>query len=92
MSLAGPFHVIVRAVANAVVEPHTIGVLNTTIAFIEQGGMLVAAPVLSWLFSTGVKAGGAWQALPFMVSGVLSIFGTFLIVLFRVPRRPQTGP
>ncbi|KAF9879497.1 ATP synthase F0 [Colletotrichum karsti] len=66
---------ICRAVLNAVVEPHTIGTLNTTISWVEQLSTLVAAPVISALLRAGASAGWPWIGLPYMAATVMAVAG-----------------
>ncbi|KXH42552.1 ATP synthase F0 [Colletotrichum nymphaeae SA-01] len=66
---------ICRAILNAVVEPHTIGTLNTAITWVEQVSLLVSAPVISGLLKAGNSAGGIWLGLPYMAATVMAIAG-----------------
>lgn len=79
------FSALCRAVLNAVVEPHTIATLNTTITLTEMIMGLVAAPATSWLFSRGMDLGGAWMGLPFLVTAVLTIVVSAMMFAVRVP-------
>ncbi|KAK1590933.1 ATP synthase F0 [Colletotrichum navitas] len=74
-----------RAVLNAVVEPHTIGTLNTAISWMEQMSMLVSAPIISGLLRAGNAVGGVWIGLPYMAATMMSISGTVLVFLYRLP-------
>ncbi|KAK1506480.1 [Colletotrichum costaricense] len=66
---------ICRAILNAVVEPHTIGTLNTAITWVEQVSLLISAPVISGLLKAGNSAGGIWLGLPYMAATVMAIAG-----------------
>ncbi|KAK1999783.1 ATP synthase F0 [Colletotrichum falcatum] len=74
-----------RAMLNAVVEPHTVGTLNTAIGWAEQMSMLVSAPIMSGLLKAGNATGGVWVGLPFMAATMMSIGGTVLVFLYRLP-------
>ncbi|KAK2052489.1 ATP synthase F0 [Colletotrichum caudatum] len=74
-----------RAVLSAVVEPHTTGTLNTTMSWLEQMSMLVSAPIISGLLKVGNATGGVWIGLPYMVATMMSIGGTVLVFLYRLP-------
>ncbi|KAL0937506.1 MFS transporter [Colletotrichum truncatum] len=76
---------ICRAVLNAVVEPHTIGTLNTTIAWGEQLSLLISAPVISALLRAGAAAGGVLMGLPYMASAAMALAGTLLVFAYRLP-------
>ncbi|KAK1985383.1 ATP synthase F0 [Colletotrichum cereale] len=84
-SLGTSYTNLCRAVLNAVVEPHTIGTLNTAISWVEQVSMLVSAPVISGFLRAGNAAGGAWIGLPYMAATMMSIGGTVLVCLYRLP-------
>lgn len=79
------FNALCRAVLNAVVEPHTIATLNTTITLIEMLMGLVAAPATSWLFSRGMDLGGAWMGLPFLAVTGLTVGVCVMMFIVRVP-------
>ncbi|TDZ21193.1 NAD-dependent protein deacetylase hst2-1 [Colletotrichum orbiculare MAFF 240422] len=81
---------ICRAVLNAVVEPHTIGTLNTAIAWVEQLSMLISAPVISALLRAGNTAGGHWIGLPYFAATIMSVAGTIVIAGGR--RRREKHP
>lgn len=76
---------ICRAVLNAVVEPHTIGTLNTTISWVEQLSKLVAAPVISALLRAGAAAGRPWIGLPYMAATVMAVTATVIVFSYRLP-------
>ncbi|WQF82994.1 Putative major facilitator superfamily, MFS transporter superfamily [Colletotrichum destructivum] len=76
---------ICRAVLNAVVEPHTIGTLNTAISWVEQMSLLVSAPIISGLLKAGNAAGGVWIGLPYMAATLMAIGGTVIAFAYRLP-------
>ncbi|KAH7126377.1 COP9 signalosome complex subunit 2 [Dactylonectria estremocensis] len=63
-SLGNGFAALCRALLNAVVEPHTLATLNTTISLSEMLIALISGPATGWLLSKGMDLGGAWQGLP----------------------------
>ncbi|POR35467.1 COP9 signalosome complex subunit 2 [Tolypocladium paradoxum] len=63
-SLGAGFSTLCRALLNAVVEPHTVATLNTTISTMETLTGLLGAPALGWLLSRGLDLGGPWLGLP----------------------------
>lgn len=78
---------VIRSLANALVEEHHIGVLNSLIGFMEMAGMLVAGPLLSMSLQKGFELGGAWQGLPFFVATLLFVLATLILWTFRIPQR-----
>jgi MFS family permease len=84
-SFGSGFPALFRALICAVVEPHTLGTLNTAIAMTESLMGLVSSPALGWLLSKGIDLGGGWMGLPFMVSAALVAVVTALLFIFRLP-------
>ena len=74
-----------RALICAVVEPHTLGTLNTAIAMTESLMGLVSSPALGWLLSKGLDLGGGWMGLSFMVAAALGAIITALLFIYRLP-------
>ncbi|KAL7918231.1 COP9 signalosome complex subunit 2 [Trichoderma austrokoningii] len=50
-----------RALLNAVVEPHTVATLNTTMSTMETLVGFLGAPVMGWLLSRGMELGGVYD-------------------------------
>lgn len=84
-SFGHSFSALARALLSAVVEPHTIATLNTTISLLDMVMGLVAGPAMGWLLSKGMELGGAWQGLPFMVVTGLTVIVTALLFAFKLP-------
>lgn len=84
-SCGAGFPVLCRALLNAVVEPHTVGTLNTTISTVESLVGLLSAPVMGWLFSAGLDLGGMWMGMPFMVTTGLCLGVLVVVFGFRIP-------
>ena len=79
------FTMLCRALLNAVVEPHTVATLNTTISVMETLMGLAGAPLLGWLMSQGMSMGGPWIGLPYMVAAASSVLVLLAILAFRIP-------
>lgn len=85
-SLGAGFSTLSRALLNAVVEPHTVATLNTTMAMMEGIMALVSSPFLGWLLSKGLEVGGVWMGLPYLACAGLATVAGILIAVFRLPR------
>ncbi|KAF4472443.1 hypothetical protein FALBO_675 [Fusarium albosuccineum] len=85
MSIGNCFTALVRALLNALVEPHTIATLNTTISLVEAAMGLLGGPALGWLFSRGIELGGAWLGLPFLAISGLAMGITVMLFALRLP-------
>lgn len=84
-SIGDGFSVLCRALLSAVVEPHTLGTLNTTISTVESLMGLVSAPAVGWLFSKGLDLGGMWMGMPYMVTAALCVGVLAATFAFRIP-------
>ncbi|KJK81302.1 hypothetical protein H634G_03321 [Metarhizium anisopliae BRIP 53293] len=84
-SLGTGFPTLCRALLNAVVEPHTVATLNTTVSMMETVMGLVSSPVLGWLLSKGMELGGVWMGLPYLVCAGLAALTGVMILAFRLP-------
>ncbi|KAM5361533.1 hypothetical protein ACJZ2D_013041 [Fusarium nematophilum] len=91
MSFGNCFNALSRALLNAIVEPHTIATLNTTISLIEMVMGLLGAPAMGWLLSRGMELGGAWLGLPFLVTTGLALGATIMLFALRLPPGAGAG-
>jgi MFS family permease len=73
-----------RALLNAVVEPHTVATLNTTMSTIETLVGFVGAPVMGWLLSRGMELGGVWMGLPYFATTLLGVAVMTALLSVRV--------
>lgn len=78
---------LIRAVLCALVEDHHIAILNTLIGITESVGVMVASPVLAMSLSLGLKMGGAWIGLPFLLAALFAMIVTTIAWAFRPPKR-----
>lgn len=83
----GGLPALVRSLANALVEEHHVGILNSLVGFLDMVGIMVAGPVLAAALRVGFAWGGVWMGLPFMVSGFLFAISTAIVWAFRIPGR-----
>ena len=51
-------------------EQHHIGALYSAIALMEGLGDLISGPLLSTMLNEGLRIGGVWTGLPFIVTGI----------------------
>ncbi|KAJ3493892.1 hypothetical protein NLG97_g4441 [Lecanicillium saksenae] len=71
-SFSTGFSPLFRSILSIIVEPHTIGALNTVIATVESTMGLISAPTMAWLLNRGMDLGGVWIGLPFMFTALLT--------------------
>lgn len=78
---------LVRSLANALVEEHHVGILNSLVGFLDMVGIMIAGPILAKALKVGFAWGGPWMGLPFMVSAFLFGISTAIVWTFRIPKR-----
>jgi MFS family permease len=85
---------LLRSLLNALVEEHHVGTVNSLIGFMEMVGMTVTGPLLAGGLSVGLKLGGAWVGLPFIISGLFFVVSTAILWVFKLPdgRRASAEP
>ncbi|KAL6872146.1 major facilitator superfamily domain-containing protein [Trichoderma novae-zelandiae] len=74
-----------RALLNAVVEPHTIATLNTTMSTMETLMGFIGSPVMGWLLSRGMELGGMWMGLPYIATTALGCGVMVALYAVRIP-------
>lgn len=73
-----------RALLNAIVEPHTVATLNTTMSTMETLVGFLGAPIMGWLLSRGMELGGVWMGLPYLATTLLGVAAMTALVFVRV--------
>ncbi|KAM7190719.1 Major facilitator superfamily domain containing protein [Naviculisporaceae sp. PSN 640] len=62
-----------------------IALLNSTIAWVETAGAMIATPLLAGSFRLGLSWGaGIWTGLPFFLAGCLFLSATFIVLFVTV--------
>lgn len=85
MSLGNGLSALCRALLNAVIEPHTLATLNTTVGLVEMLMALWSGPAMGWLLSKGMKLEGVWQGLPFLALTLCAMGISAAVFFFRIP-------
>lgn len=84
-SASAGFESLVRAILSSVVEPHTIGTLNTVLGTMESLMGVFSSPTFGWLLSRGIEIGGFWMGLSFMVASIFGLITIGFVFAFRLP-------
>ncbi|KAL2817332.1 major facilitator superfamily domain-containing protein [Aspergillus granulosus] len=71
LALGWGFYAALRSVASALVSEDHIGLLNTTIALVQGIGAVMAGPAMAGAFGLGMRMGGGWIGLPYLVGAIL---------------------
>lgn len=77
---------LVRSLLAGLVKPTEVARLFTVMSVLQTVSVLVASPLVASLYTTGLKMGGAWVGLPFLVGGTLFAVATAAIWALRLDR------
>lgn len=86
LAAGGGMPALIRSLANALVEEHHIGIMNSFVGFMEMVGVIIGGPLLAWTLKIGFARDGWWVGLPFMCAAVLSGVCTLIVFAFRIPK------
>ncbi|KAM3486724.1 hypothetical protein MY8738_000218 [Beauveria namnaoensis] len=76
IALGFSFTVTARSFLTAMVEPRFMSLLYSGVTSVTYAGLIVGGPVFSTVFEWGLKLGGIWIGLPFLVAAVLFTVAT----------------
>ncbi|KAM3440157.1 hypothetical protein NHJ13734_003430 [Beauveria thailandica] len=76
IALGFSFTVTARSFLTAMVEPRFMSLLYSGVTSVSYAGLIVGGPVFSTAFQWGLKLGGTWIGMPFLVAAVLFTVAT----------------
>ncbi|KAK1961570.1 MFS general substrate transporter [Colletotrichum sublineola] len=82
-ALGSGYRPLIRSLLASAVDDN-VGMLFTMIGIFETTGNLIAGPLLSVLFRTGMEWGGAWIGLLYITTGCLLAIVTAIVVSTRL--------
>lgn len=85
-SMGLAFGVPVRSIVTSMVAQKHLAALYTTVSVLLYGGMLTGGPLLASAFHWGLRIGGLWLGMPFLVACIC-----FSLALLAVSSAPVTG-
>jgi MFS family permease len=91
-SCGAGFSPVCRGLLVAIVEPHMLATLNTTISTANSVMGLVLIPAFGWLLGRGFELGGVLDGLPFIVIFGSTMLITVAVFLWRVPAGMDRSP
>lgn len=74
----------VRLLITAMVEPHMVATVNTTLSTLESVMLVITIPVVGWLLGKGLEIGGFWMGLPYMALAAMGGLTSLTLCLLRV--------
>lgn len=77
---------LVRSLMAGLVKPTEVARLFTVMSLLQTISILVASPLVATLYQAGLKMGGNWVGLPFLVGGTLFAVATAAIWVLRLDR------
>ena len=81
--MGGGYTFMIRSLMTSLVGGHEIGVMYTSIAFVDTFAVLTAGPMFAGLFNIGLVWGDAWVGLPFTVAGWVLVAAAVLVGVIR---------
>lgn len=85
-SMGMAFSVPARSIVTSMVEKKHLAALYTTISVLLYSGMLTGGPLFAGAFGWGLRLGGLWTGMPYLISG-----GCFALALLAVSTAPAGG-
>jgi len=79
--LGSAFNVTARSLVTGLVDQEHLGTLYSSISATAYCGVLVGGPLLAGAFSWGMRAGGMWIGLPFLVASGLFTLAVLAVSL-----------
>jgi len=88
MSLSSGFTPVVRSIASSLVDPKHIGTLYASVGVVTMIGITLSGPMNAGLFNLGLRLGGLWSGLPYLINS-----GLLVVALAAMSRiRPRMAP
>ncbi|KAG8415784.1 hypothetical protein J3458_009604 [Metarhizium acridum] len=85
-SMGLAFSVPARSIVTSMVEKRHLAALYTTISVLLYGGMLTGGPLFAGAFGWGLRMGGLWIGMPYLIA-----CGCFALALVAVSTAPTAG-
>ncbi|KAK4455342.1 major facilitator superfamily domain-containing protein [Podospora aff. communis PSN243] len=82
-SLGMGYTFLIRGLMTSLVGGKDIGLLYSSIGFVEAVALMAGAPLFSYLFNVGMRWGGHWIGLPYLVAGVVLAGAALLVAGIR---------
>ncbi|MCJ1310721.1 hypothetical protein MMC25_004387 [Agyrium rufum] len=76
-ALGSGFRAALRSVLTSLVEAKYLTLLYTTLAVVDTVSMMLSGPMLTNLLRAGIKLGGTWMGLPFLI---MSVFYLVMVI------------
>lgn len=84
-TLGAGFSSSMRSLLTSLVPRKDTAVLLTLLAMFDGAGSMAGAPMLALSLSAGIKVGGIFMGLPFLVAAMLYVFSAVCIWCIRLP-------
>lgn len=81
VSLGSAFGVLAKSVVTRMVEQKHLATIFTTISVLSSLGSLIGAPLLAYAFKQGMKLGGVWVGMPFLIASGCFMLATCAVSL-----------
>lgn len=82
-TLGGAFGTFMRSMISAMVEPHRLGSIYSTLSIMDTAGSLVAGPILALALKWSISLGHGWSGLPYMFASILCGAGAAVLFMTK---------
>jgi hypothetical protein len=83
MSLGAGFSPFVRSIASSLVDPRHLGTLYTLMVVMATVGVIISGPIIAVSFDLGLRLGGLWSGLPYLINSGLFLLSVVSLSFIR---------
>ncbi|KAK7209942.1 hypothetical protein V2G26_017120 [Clonostachys chloroleuca] len=82
--LSQGFSAQMRVLITAMVEPHMVATVNTTMSTLQSVMVITTTPLIGWLLGRGLEIGGVWTGLAYIALAVMGCLVSIILCLLRL--------
>ncbi|CAH0019952.1 unnamed protein product [Clonostachys rhizophaga] len=82
--LSQGFSAQMRVLITAMVEPHMVATVNTTMSTLQSVMVIITTPLIGWLLGRGMEIGGVWTGLAYIVLAAMGCLVSIILCLLRL--------
>jgi MFS family permease len=91
LALGSGYSSFARALMSSHVDPEHRSRLFTLVGMLETAGTMYSGPLLAGLFSLGMRKGGQWIGLPYLVLAGFAAMALVVMAFVRLPKGQAVG-
>lgn len=82
--LSQGFSAQMRVLITAMVEPHMVATVNTTMSTLQSVMVIVTTPLIGWLLGRGLEIGGVWTGLAYIALAAMGCLVSIILCLLKL--------